>query len=147
VSGDGLNELAVAMNEGTQLLTGYSGAGKSSLLNALFPGFGAATGAISESSRKGTHTTTTATLYETGPGAAIIDSPGIKEWGILDLEPYEIAYHFPEIREHASACRYPNCRHTHEPHCAVQLAVQDQRIHHERFVSYLSILTNDDQYN
>lgn len=147
LSGDGLHELAVAMNEGTQLLTGYSGAGKSSLLNALFPGLGAATGAISESSRKGTHTTTTATLYETGTGAAIIDSPGIKEWGILDLEPYEIAYHFPEIREHAPACRYPNCSHTHEPHCAVQLAVQDQRIHHERFVSYLSILTNDDQHH
>ena len=147
LSGDGLVELAAAMKDGTQLLTGYSGAGKSSLINALFPGLDAATGSISEFSRKGTHTTTTATLYETGTGSAVIDSPGIKEWGVLDLEPYEIAYHFPEIRAHAGGCRYPNCSHTHEPLCAVQQAVQDQQIHHERFGSYLSILANDDQYN
>jgi len=147
LSRDGLPELATAMNEGTQLLTGYSGAGKSSLINALFPGLQAATGTISESSGKGTHTTTTATLYETGTNTAVIDSPGIKEWGILDLEPYEITYHFPEIREYAPHCRYPNCSHTHEPSCAVQEAVRENRIHQERFVSYLSILANDDQYN
>jgi ribosome biogenesis GTPase len=147
LGGDGIPELAVAMNEGTHLLTGYSGAGKSSLINALFPGLKTATGAISDFSGKGTHTTTTATLYETGTCAAVIDSPGIKEWGILDLEPYEIAYHFPEIREHAPLCRYPNCSHTHEPSCVVQDAVRAGLIHRERFVSYLSILANDDQYN
>jgi ribosome biogenesis GTPase len=107
----------------------------------------AATGAISAYSGKGTHTTTAATLYETGPGTAVIDSPGIKEWGILDLQPYEIAYHFREIREIAPACRFPNCSHSHEPSCAVQEAVKEGRIHSERFLSYLSILANDNQYN
>jgi ribosome biogenesis GTPase len=135
------------MKQGTQLLTGYSGAGKSSLINALFPELQAATGAISAYSGKGTHTTTAATLYETGPGTAVIDSPGIKEWGILDLQPYEIAYHFREIREIAPACRFPNCSHSHEPSCAVQEAVKEGRIHSERFLSYLSILANDNQYN
>lgn len=147
LNGDGIPELAEAMNQGTQLLTGYSGAGKSSLINALFPGLQAATGAISSHSGKGTHTTTAATLYETGPGTAVIDSPGIKEWGILDLQPYEIAYHFREIRAYAPGCRFPNCSHSHEPSCAVQEAVKEGRIHSERFVSYLSILANDDQYN
>lgn len=147
LSGDGILALTSAMKGGTQLLTGYSGAGKSSLINALFPGLQVNTGVISASSGKGTHTTTTATLYEIDSTCAVIDSPGIKEWGILDLEPYEIAYHFAEIREFANQCHYPNCSHTHEPACAVQSAVRDGRIHQERFLSYLSILSNEDQFH
>jgi len=144
--GDGVGPIREAMRLQTQLLTGYSGAGKSSLLNALFPGLNARTGAISRFSGKGTHTTTTATLYEPEEGTRLIDSPGIKEWGVLDLETYEIAYHFKEIRDLAPFCRFPNCSHTHEPSCAVLDALREGKMASPRYLSYLSILNNEDQY-
>ncbi|MFN3528977.1 MAG: ribosome small subunit-dependent GTPase A [Bacteroidia bacterium] len=146
-SGKGLEELAQWLQGKTSLVSGFSGVGKSSLLNALYPGLSLKTGEISDYSQKGKHTTTFAELFEPNPGTRIIDSPGIKELGIIDIEGYELAHHFPEMRPFINQCKFNTCTHTHEPGCAVRTAVELGAIAPERYKSYLSILSNEDQYN
>lgn len=126
------------------LLAGHSGVGKSTLVNALIPGVEAQTAEISAFSDKGVHTTTAAELYAVAATSDLIDTPGIKELGVVDIGEAELSHYFPEMRALLNTCRYHNCRHTHEPGCAVQAAVEAGSIAPSRYQSYLSILEDED---
>lgn len=147
ISGEGLASLGAWLQGKTTLISGFSGVGKSSLLNALYPQLALKTGIISDFSQKGKHTTTFAEMFETAPGTKIIDTPGIKELGIIDIDGYELSHFFPEMRPYIPACKFNTCTHVHEPGCAVLQAVETGAIAAERYKSYLSIKTNADQYN
>lgn len=146
-TGEGLSELSHWLHDKASLVSGFSGVGKSSLLNSLFPGLTLKTGEISQYSSKGTHTTTFAEMFEPAAGIQIIDSPGIKELGVIDISGYELGHFFPEMRPYLEHCRFNTCTHTHEPGCAVRAAVESDEIAAERYKSYLSILNNEDTYN
>lgn len=126
------------------LLAGHSGVGKSTLVNALVPDIQQKTAEISNFANKGVHTTTFAEMFEIAPETYLIDTPGIKELGIIGLEENQIGFYFPEIRDLADGCKYYNCTHTHEPGCKVYEAVEAGEIAPNRYNSYLSILENDD---
>lgn len=146
-TGEGLEEIRNWLNDKVTLVSGFSGVGKSSLLNKLFPDLTLKTGEISQYSSKGTHTTTFAEMFEPAPGIQIIDTPGIKELGVIDIAGYELGHFFPEMRSYLENCRFNTCTHTHEPGCAVRAAVETDEISAERYKSYLSILNNEDTYN
>lgn len=126
------------------LFSGNSGVGKSTLLNAIEPSLNLKTGAISEAHNKGTHTTTFYEMFETA-GGFIIDSPGIKGFGLIDIDKSELYHFFPEIFRVAAKCKFSMCTHTHEPGCAVKKAVEDGIISESRYISYLKILEGDDK--
>ena len=128
----------------TSLLSGHSGVGKSSLMNRLIPDLGQKVGEVSTFANKGTHTTTFAEMFEIDPGTMLIDTPGIKELGLVDMEPQELSHYFPEMRALIGACRFHNCTHVNEPGCAVIEAVENGQIAATRFESYLSMLTDED---
>lgn len=128
------------------LLAGHSGVGKSTILNTLFPGVRAKVGRISESHEKGRHTTTFAEMFILDNNTQIIDTPGIRDFGVVDIPDEEIAHYFPEFRAVMSQCRFNNCRHEHEPDCGVLKAVAEGIVPQERYYSYLSILHNEDMY-
>lgn len=128
----------------TSLVSGHSGVGKSSLLNRLIPGLDLKTGEVSTFANKGTHTTTFAELFEIDSESSVIDTPGIKELGLVDMEPAEISHYFPEMRELIGACKYHNCSHTNEPACAIQEAYQQGIISASRYVSYFSMMEGYD---
>jgi ribosome biogenesis GTPase len=126
------------------LVSGHSGAGKSTLINQLIPGIGLKTTAVSEAHDKGMHTTTFAELHALPAGGFIADTPGIRELGIIDIEPAELGHFFPEIRKWMSSCRFYNCRHVNEPGCAVIAAVENGALPPSRYDSYLSIYHGQD---
>lgn len=126
------------------MFAGHSGVGKSTLLNAINPDLEFRTGDISDFSQKGTHTTTFAEMYPLDSSTFIIDTPGIKELGINEIDKYELAHYFPEFRERMHGCKFNNCRHINEPSCAVLQALQVGEIPSTRYESYLSILENND---
>ncbi len=126
------------------LLAGHSGVGKSTLMNALYPGFNAKVGAISKSHEKGKHTTTFAEMYTTPDGTQIIDTPGIRDFGVVDIPTNELPQYFPEFREFMSKCKFNNCTHVHEPECYVLYQLQKGNIPQERYYSYRSIMNNED---
>ncbi len=128
------------------LLAGHSGVGKSTLLNALYPEFDAKVGSISETHSKGKHTTTFAEMFTTEDGTQLIDTPGIRDFGVVDIEAIEIPQYFPEFRKFMNECKFSNCTHTHEPNCAVLENVSNGNIPEERYYSYQSILNNEDIY-
>ena len=128
------------------LLAGHSGVGKSTLLNALYPEFDAKVGSISETHSKGKHTTTFAEMFTTEDGTQLIDTPGIRDFGVVDIEAIEIPQYFPEFRKFMNQCKFSNCTHTHEPNCAVLENVSNGNIPEERYYSYQSILNNEDIY-
>lgn len=128
----------------TTLIAGHSGVGKSTLLNRLVPQAQQRTSEVSMFAQKGVHTTTFAEMFALPEGGFIIDTPGIKELGVLDIEGAEIGHYFPEIRQIMHACRYHNCTHAHEPGCAVREALAHGNIAESRYMSYLSILTQED---
>ncbi len=140
----GIEDLKIALAGKTSLVSGHSGVGKSSLLNALLPELDLATSEVSGFSDKGVHTTTFAEMFEPEPGTRIIDSPGIKELGLIDIEKEELAHFFPEFRDLMGQCRFHNCLHINEPKCAVKNAVDDGEIYISRYLSYLSMFENDD---
>ncbi|UOQ99820.1 ribosome small subunit-dependent GTPase A [Hymenobacter sp. 5317J-9] len=142
--GEGVAEIDQLLEGKVSLLAGHSGVGKSTLINALVPDLSLKTAEISEFSDKGVHTTTFAEMLEVRPGTFIIDTPGIKELGLVDLPPAELAGYFPEMRALLGQCRYHNCQHTHEPGCAVREAVDQGRIALPRYDSYLSMLAGED---
>lgn len=143
-TGAGLDELRELLAGKTSLLSGNSGVGKSSLINALIPGAGATTAAVSDATDSGTHTTTSSHMYDLPGGGRLIDVPGVRGFGTLDFDRYEVGHFFPEIFSESANCRFSNCTHTEgEPGCAVLRAVADSRIARSRYASYLSILTND----
>lgn len=141
------NLLIKLLQNKTTLVAGHSGVGKSSLLNCISPNLSLKTGDISAFSSKGKHTTTFAEMFDLSFGGYIIDTPGIKEFGIVDLEEVEIAQYFVEMRAISSNCKFNNCKHINEPMCAIKQAVEDGLIAHERYQSYLNILTKQDYYS
>lgn len=145
-SGQGIDELKQAIKDKTNVLNGHSGVGKSTLVNLIQPGLNLKTREISDSHKTGKHTTTYSALYKLDMGGYIIDTPGIKAFGMLDMEPEEVSHYFREIFLISENCQYNNCTHTHEPGCAVKEAVQNGEIAESRFISYLSILEGDEKY-
>lgn len=128
------------------LVSGNSGVGKSTLIRTIDPTLDIRTGEISESHHKGRHTTTFSTMYPLAGGGAVIDTPGIKGFGLLDIDDAELWHYFPEMMRTAPGCRFYNCTHTHEPGCAVIEAVRRGDISLARYESYLKILDEDDKY-
>lgn len=139
-TGEGVEALRDALQGRMNVLTGPSGVGKSALLNQVEPGLDVKTSAVSEKTRKGRHTTTFAALYPLSFGGFIVDTPGIREFGVLDVEPWELSHHFVEFRPFLEHCRFPTCTHDHEPGCAVKEAVAGGEITEQRYASYLNIL-------
>ena len=126
------------------LLSGHSGVGKSTILNRLKPGLNLPTDKVSTFANKGKHTTTFATMFELSDETYIIDTPGIKELGLIDMESWEISHYFPEMREMLGECKYHNCLHINEPGCAVIDAVKEESISDTRYDSYLSMVMDYD---
>ncbi|MFN8299954.1 MAG: ribosome small subunit-dependent GTPase A [Chitinophagales bacterium] len=141
-TGEGLEELKGLLKNKTTLVSGHSGVGKSSLLNLLEPELDLRTGEISKFSGKGMHTTTFAEMHLLDNNARVIDTPGIREFGLLDFKPEEISHYYIEMRELLTECKFNNCLHENEPGCAVKKAYEDGRIAEERYVSYLNIMTD-----
>ncbi len=137
---EGLDELKALLKDKSTLISGHSGVGKSSLVNAIQPQFELRTGDISGITDKGMHTTTFAEMFELDFGGRIIDTPGIKELGFLNMEPKDVSHNFPEIFALSPKCKYSNCLHINEPHCAVKAAIENEAIHPLRYQSYLSIM-------
>lgn len=123
---------------------GHSGAGKSALINMIDPTLRLRTGEISEYSQKGTHTTTYAEMFALKGGGFIIDSPGIKEFGLTGFDKEDLSHYFPEMRERLPDCRFSNCVHVHEPGCAIRAALEQEEIAMSRYQSYLSMLADID---
>jgi len=126
------------------LFSGHSGVGKSSLINALLPDLDLRTHQVSDWSDKGMHTTTFAEMFKLPQGGYIIDTPGIRELGVIDIEKQELSHFFPEMRRRMHDCRFNNCRHINEPGCAVLEALQNGEIEPSRYESYLSIYHGND---
>ncbi len=137
--GKGIHELRDALTGRISALTGPSGVGKSSLLNAIQSGLGLAVGAVSEANLKGKHTTVSSQLFPLEAGGYVADTPGIKSIGLFNIEPSELDGYFPEIRVHVGHCQYSDCRHIEEPGCAVRKAVEEGKIPFERYDSYLRL--------
>jgi ribosome biogenesis GTPase / thiamine phosphate phosphatase len=140
--GTHVDQLRNLLKGNVTLFSGHSGVGKSHIINALDPGLQLKTGKISEYHQKGKHTTTFAEMHYLNDGVTIIDTPGIKEFGIVDFEAWELGHWFPEFRNILPFCKFSNCTHVSEPGCAVRSAAEEEKIHPERYVSYLSILNN-----
>ena len=138
-TGLGVDAFASALEGAVSVVSGPSGVGKSSLLNAIEPGLDLATSEVGERTQKGRHTTTFATLYPVA-GGWVADTPGVREWGLWDMAPEELGGYFVEFVPFLADCRFPDCTHAHEPGCAVQDAVDEGAITPERYGSYLSIL-------
>ena len=136
----GLAELHVALRERTSVFVGQSGVGKSSLVNALLPDAGLRVGALSENTGKGTHTTTTAQLFHLPSGGSLIDSPGIREFGLWHMSREQVEQGFREFRPLLGTCRFRDCRHVHEPGCALLAALADGVISQRRMDSYRHIV-------
>ncbi len=146
ITGQGIEELREELRGQTTLIAGNSGVGKSTLISAVEPSIETRTGEISQSHHKGKHTTTFSTMYPLTGGGFIIDTPGIKGFGLIDIDERELWHYFPEMLRVGSQCRFYNCTHTHEPHCAVVEAVEKGEIAESRYESYLKILDEDDKY-
>ncbi|UII23074.1 ribosome small subunit-dependent GTPase A [Fulvivirga ligni] len=144
LNNENLDAVLNALRGKKSLLSGHSGVGKSTLLNKIAPHIDQKTGAISDFAKKGVHTTTFAEMFEIEKDTFVIDTPGIKELGIIDIEKEELSDYFPEMRDLQTECKFYNCTHTHEPKCAVLAAVEDGEISESRYISYLSILEGDD---
>ncbi|MCX2738789.1 ribosome small subunit-dependent GTPase A [Pontibacter anaerobius] len=141
---EGIDEIKALLHDKTTLLSGHSGVGKSSLINLIVPDLELKTSEISDFSDKGVHTTTFAEMFEIDPETFVIDTPGIKELGIVDIPPAELSHFFPEMRERLNQCRFNNCTHFNEPGCAVIEAVRHNEISLTRYESYLSMLHGQD---
>lgn len=141
-----LEELKEMMQNKSSVFSGHSGVGKSTIINSLQPGITIKTGQISEVHSSGKHTTTYSEMHELDFGGFIIDTPGIKGFGMLEMSKEEISHYFPEIFRLLSECQYYNCTHTHEPNCAVKNAVENGEIALSRYNSYLGMLEDEEKY-
>ena len=145
VTGEGVDEIRSMLCNHTTLVAGNSGVGKSTLIGEIDPTIDIRIGEISDSHQQGKHTTTFSTMYPLD-GGYIIDTPGIKGFGLIDIDDKELCRYFPEMMRLSPECRFYNCTHTHEPGCAVQEAVKEGRVAWSRYESYLKILDEDDKY-
>lgn len=143
LTGLGIDTLREAFKEKVNLLSGHSGVGKSALINTLDSGNAIKTGEISSYHNKGMHTTTFAEMHPLSYGGYIIDTPGIKEFGLVNFESKEICERFPEFRALLNKCKYNNCTHVHEPGCAVKAALAEGHIYEERYKNYIGLLTDE----
>lgn len=141
----GLEEVKSLLKNKTTLLSGHSGVGKSTFINALFPEFNLRTQEVSGWSGKGLHTTTFAEMFDLPAGGHIIDTPGVREFGLVDISKQELAHYFPEMRSRMNDCQFNNCMHIEEPGCAIKDAVVNEEISEERYISYRTILDTMDQ--
>ena len=144
----GVDEIKKNLENKTTLLSGHSGVGKSTFINAIFPSLGLRTTEVSSWSGKGMHTTTFAEMFDLPFGGKIIDTPGIRELGLVDVTKQELSGYFPEMLLRLNDCQYNNCMHTNEQNCAIKNAVNDGSIAIDRYVSYMNILDtiNDKKY-
>lgn len=140
LTGEGVEELMKALVHKVTLLSGHSGVGKSTLINRILPGNHLKTGDISEYHKKGMHTTTFSEMIPIPDGGYLIDTPGIKGFGTIEMEGVEVSHYFPEIFKFSVGCKYYNCSHRHEPGCAVLDALDKHYISESRYKSYLNIL-------
>ena len=145
IANKGIEELKTLMIGKTTMFSGHSGVGKSTLVNAMEPNLHLKTKNISEQSKQGQHTTTFAEMFDLSFGASIIDTPGIKGFGIVDLEKEDISGYFPEFFKLKDQCKFNNCLHKEEPHCAIKKALDEDKISWTRYNSYLKILEGDDE--
>jgi len=147
---EGIEEVLELLKDKTTLISGHSGVGKSSFLNVVFPDINLKTQDISGWSGKGQHTTTFAEMYDLPPdryrdGGRIIDTPGMREFGLVDIEKQEVSHYFPEMRDRLNNCQFNNCLHFNEPGCAIKEAVNNGEIHEDRYVSYCGIMESIEQ--
>lgn len=136
----GIDELKKELKDKTTLISGHSGVGKSSLLNVIFPDMNLKTQGISGWSGKGQHTTTFAEMFDLSFGGRIIDTPGMREFGLVDISKQEVSHYFPEMRIRLNDCQFNNCLHVNEPGCAIKEAVANGEISEDRYVSYVNIM-------
>ncbi|MFD2863303.1 ribosome small subunit-dependent GTPase A [Mucilaginibacter antarcticus] len=144
LKGTNVKEVQDLLKDKVTLISGHSGVGKSSLINALLPDLDLRTNEISDWSDKGMHTTTFAEMFNLPQGGSIIDTPGIRELGVIDIEKEVLAHFFPEMRERMHDCKFNNCQHINEPGCAVLAALENEEIELSRYESYLSIYNKND---
>src|SRR4051812_42591732 len=135
-----IEKMGGVLKDKTTLISGHSGVGKSSLLNVIFPEMNLKTKDISGWSGKGQHTTTFAEMFDLPLGGRIIDTPGMREFGLVDIEKQELSHYFPEMRKRLNDCQFNNCLHVNEPGCAIKEAVVEGEISEDRYVSYVNIL-------
>ncbi len=139
-TGNGVEEVKALLKDKVTLLSGHSGVGKSSFINIIFPEMKIKTQDVSGWSGKGLHTTTFAEMFDLPFGGKIIDTPGIRELGLVDISKQELSHYFPEMRALINDCQFNNCMHINEPGCAVKAAIEEGNIQIDRYVSYLNIL-------
>jgi ribosome biogenesis GTPase len=145
LQGKGFDELSTLIEGKTSIIAGHSGVGKSTILNALLPGINQAVSEISSFSNKGTHTTTFAEMFQRNKNTFVIDTPGVKEWGLVNMNSQEISDYFPEMRGRRLNCKFgARCLHLQEPKCAITEAVEKGEIELSRYQSYLSMVIDDD---
>ena len=144
ITGEGMEALHEKMKGRVALFSGHSGVGKSALLNTIYPHLNLKIGQISNYHQKGKHTTTFVQMFPVEEDTFMIDTPGIKEFGLIQYSKDEIRDYFPEIREYNNCCRFHNCLHVREPNCAVIKAVEEGKIPSSRYSNYLAILQDDD---
>lgn len=139
-TGEGVDAVKACLKDATSLISGHSGVGKSTFVNGLLPDLGLRTTEVSSWSGKGMHTTTFAEMFDLPFGGKIIDTPGIREFGLVDISKQELSHYFPEMRARLNDCQFNNCTHFNEPGCAIKAAVESGEIDEDRFVSYLTIM-------
>lgn len=144
-TGEGIPELNHILTGKTTLISGHSGVGKSTLINQLMPELSLRTKEVSDWSGKGMHTTTFAEMFDLPAGGSIIDTPGVREFGLVDIDEQELAHYFPEMRALMDGCQFNNCLHMNEPGCAVKQAVMAGELSEERYLSYCTILSGMDE--
>jgi len=147
LEGTNVDELITELKDKKTLISGHSGVGKSTLINRLVPNAELKTGAISSFSEKGKHTTTFAEMIPLPSGGYIIDTPGIQELGVVDIEKNELGHFFPEFRARLNMCKYNNCKHINEPGCVIMEAVENGDIEPSRYQSYLSLYHDNETRN
>jgi ribosome biogenesis GTPase len=145
-TGSGLEKLYETIVGRLSLFIGTSGVGKSSMLNALFPELALKTSMVSESTGKGRHTTTNVEMVSMRDNTRIIDTPGLREFGLMDIHPDELADYFMEFRYYSPSCSFQPCTHNHEPDCEVKRRVDSNEIDYERYISYMNILQSLIEY-